>query len=153
MIPAVTNGGNTVKVRLAFVADDWRIDAIGASSSWRRPSVHRIPPARVEMADSVQNTSARATLLEPDERYLITSPGQSFRVVFDAGAATSGHRTYLLASQGYYTEWVRGSWIKEATGVPFKPSSASLLKAIQSWRSKQPEMEKQFYSSRIATAR
>ena len=153
MIPAVTNGGNTVKVRLAFVADDWRIDAIAASSSWRRPSVRRIAPARVEMADSVQNTPARATLLEPDERYLITSPGQSFRVVFDAGATSTRHRTYLLASQGYYTEWVRGSWIKQATGVPFKPSSASLLTAIQSWRSKQQEMEKQFYSSRIATAR
>jgi hypothetical protein len=59
----------------------------------------------------------------------------------------------MLASQGYYTEWVRGSWIKNATGVPFEPTSASLLKAIKSWRSRQDELEKQFYSSRIATAR
>ena len=153
MIPAVTNGGNVVRVRLAFVADDWRIDAIRASSSWRRPVVRRLAPTRVEMFDSTQNATARAALVEPDTRYLSTSPGQSFRLVFDREAGGSRHRTYMLASQGYYTEWVRGSWIRNATGVPFQPTSASLLKAIKSWRSRQDELEKQFYSSRVATAR
>ena len=57
----------------------------------------------------------------------------------------------MLASQGYYTEWVRGTWIKNASGKAFAPSDASLVDAIRDWRGKQPEMENQFYSTRIST--
>jgi hypothetical protein len=153
MVPAVTNGGTTVKVRLAFVADDWRIDAIRAGTAWRRPETRRIAPSRLVMMDSAQNEPARKTLLEPDDRYLITSPGNAFKIVFDVGPGTSSERTYMLATQGYYTEWVRGSWIKNAKGVPFSATNTSLLAAINGWRVKQHELEKQFYSSRIAAGR
>jgi len=152
MVPAIRNdGGSGIRVRLAFVADDWRIDAIRASTSYRRPVTRSIPAARVAMSNASQNDAALASLIEPDEGYLITSPGHSFRVEFDAGKQVSESRTFMLASQGYYTEWVRGSWIKSASGEPFVPSSAALLKAIRGWRAKQGDMERRFYSSRIAT--
>jgi hypothetical protein len=101
--------------------------------------------------DPTQNGPAVAALRGADESYLITSPGQSFSVEFDVGKAVPGTRTYMLASQGYYTEWVRGSWIKNASGKAFTPSDAMLVEAIRDWRGKQPEMENKFYSTRIAT--
>jgi len=150
MVPAVRSSGGNVRVRLSFVADDWRIDAIRTSTSWRRPATRVIPAARVAMGDPGQNKAALASVVDSDEGYLITSPGQSFRVEFEAGVQASPARTFMLASQGYYTEWVRGSWIKAASGEKFVPSNATLLKAMRQWRVKQEDMERHFYSSRIA---
>jgi hypothetical protein len=103
------------------------------------------------MADSAQNAPALVALREADEAYLITSPGQSFSVEFDVGKGAAGTRTYMLASQGYYSEWVRGSWIKNASGKAFAPSDAFLFEAIRDWRGKQAELENRFYATRIST--
>lgn len=151
IVPAIRNGGTTVRVRLAFVADDWRINSIRGTSTYRRPATRSLPAARLIMSDPLQNTLALAAVIDPDEGYLITSPGNSFRVEFEAGSQISEARTFMLASQGYYTEWVRGSWIKSASGERFVPSTATLLKAISGWRTRQDDMERQFFSSRIAT--
>ena len=152
VVPAIRSGGDSVRIRLSFTADNWRIDAIRTATVLRRPGGTRIVSAtRVKMTDPAQNSPALAALRDADESYLITSPGQSFSVEFDVGQAASGTRTYMLASQGYYTEWVRGTWIKNASGKAFAPSDASLVEAIRDWRSKQPDMENQFYSTRIST--
>ena len=150
LVPASRDTGDSVHVRLSFVADHWRIDAIRFATRWRRPETRRITLASVTMYDPAQNAAALASLRDADEGYLITTPGQSFTVDFDVGRVTSGTRSFMLASQGYYTEWVRGSWIKNASRTPFTPSDAALLEAIRSWRLKQHEMELQFYSTRIS---
>ena len=120
------------------------------AAKWRRPEMRRVPAARVDMYDPAQNADALRSVHDADEGYLITTPGQAFTVSFDVGNITTGARTFMLASQGYYTEWVRGSWIKQASGKPFAPSDAALAEAIKSWHAKQPQMERQFYSTRIS---
>jgi hypothetical protein len=150
VVPAIRSGGDSVRVRLSFIADNWRIDAIRTATALRRPRTKLVSAARVKMLDAAQNSPALASLREADEAYLITSPGQSFNAEFDVGKPAPGTRTYMLASQGYYTEWVRGSWIKNASGKRFAPSDAFLVEAIRDWRSKQSEMENQFYSTRIS---
>src|SRR5207248_1063419 len=85
--------------------------------------------AKVVMPDVKQNAGAAAAIREPDENYLITSPGQSFYVEFDVGKTPAGERTWFAVSQGYYTEWLRGAWIKSATGKPFTPSNDALVDA------------------------
>ncbi len=142
--------GDSVHIRLSFAADDWRIDAIRVASQWRRPETRRVPAGHVEMYDPAQNAGALRSVRDADEGYLITTPGQAFTINFDVGSITTGTRTFMLASQGYYTEWVRGSWIKEASGKPFTPSDASLAEAINTWRGKQHQLERQFYSTRIS---
>lgn len=149
VVPAIRSNTGTVNVRLSFVADDWRIDGISVSSEWRRPTFKFVAASRVSMPDPAQDTSALSAISEPDESYLITSPGQALSVQFDVGESTSS-RTWLLASQGYYIEWVRGSWIKSASGKPFTPTNETLVDAVRSWHSKQAEMERHFYSTRIA---
>ena len=150
LVPVSRRSGDSIHVRLSFVADDWRIDAIRAAAQWRRPNTRRVPVARVEMYDPAQDAGALRSLRDADEGYLITTPGQAFTINFDVGGVTTGTRTFMLASQGYYTEWVRGSWIKQASGKPFTPSDAALVGAINTWHAKQREMERQFYSTRIS---
>ncbi len=150
LVPARSDD-DSVRVRLSFVADDWRIDVVRVASGWRRPETHRVPTARVAMYDPSQNTAALSSIRDADDGYLITTPGQSFAVDFDAGDLASGARTFMLASQGYYTEWVRGSWIRNASGKTFTPSDEAITEAIRSWRSKQSEMERHFYSTRISS--
>ncbi|HET9004846.1 MAG TPA: hypothetical protein VFN39_12660, partial [Gemmatimonadaceae bacterium] len=74
-----------------------------------------------------------------------------FTVSFDVGRNdATPTRTFLLVSQGYYTEWVRGSWMTGKRDVTaFKPEDATLLHALHSWRAEKDSMEKQFYRSRI----
>jgi hypothetical protein len=107
--------------------------------------------SRIQTEDPKQVEGAARALGEPDEDYLITMPGQAFTAEFDVGSVeSSSKRTWFSVSQGYYTEWVRGSWIKNATGKPFTPSNESLLAAVRGWQSKQNSMETQFYNHRIS---
>jgi hypothetical protein len=149
VVPA--RGQDSVHVRLAFVADEWRVDRVSVASSVRRAESRVIGLARTETGDSTVSRDALRSLRGADERYLQTTPGQKFTMLFDVGPApATGTRTFLLASQGYYTEWVRGSWIKAATdSVPFKPSAGALVKAIRRWDSSRDSIETRFYGSRI----
>ena len=151
VVPVIRDGGDSVRVRLSFVADNWRIDEIGVAGSWRRPSARTVPLSRVHTADPKQVGGATRALSEPDEDYLITTPGQAFTAEFDVGSGIgSSSRTWFAVSQGYYTEWVRGSWIKNATRKPFAPTNESLLEAMRGWQAKQGNMETHFYNQRIS---
>lgn len=149
LVPAIRSNDGKVHVRLSFVADDWRIDRISVAGKWRRPAARNIAVARVTMPDPSQTAKTLTALAQPDEAYLITSPGQSFSAEFDVGRGNDSERTWLVAAQGYYSEWVRGDWIKTASGKPFTPTNEVLLDAIRGWRSKQSSMEASFYTQRI----
>jgi hypothetical protein len=143
--------GDNVHVRISFVADQWRIDQIQVAKSYRRPAFRTVPASEVVTRDPSQSDSALRDLREADEHYVVTSPGQSFVVRFDVGKGDGRARTFLLASQGYYTEWVRGGWIKSASGQPFRTTDQSLVAALNSWRSERSTLERAFFSTRIAT--
>lgn len=143
--------GDSMHVRLSFLADDWRIDQIRIATRYRRPTTRSILATEVVTRDPSQSGSALRDLRAADEGYVVTSPGQSFTIRFDVGKEpTAGTRTFLLASQGYYNEWVRGSWIKAASGMKFKPTDDALLDAIRRWRTQQSTLEREFYSTRVA---
>jgi hypothetical protein len=143
--------GDSLRVRLSFVTDGWRIDHVALATRVRRPAVRTIPATRVTNAEGNEEPMALHHLQVPDERYLQTTPGQRFTVHFETGDpdAREAH-TYLLASQGYYTEWIRPSWIRAAPSpAPFRPSDDMLLTAIERWRSQRESFEEQFYNTRI----
>ena len=76
------------------------------------------------------------------------------RVSMDSIAGIESYRRELnrgkTALQGYYTEWVRPSWIRDAgRGVAFEPSDASLVEAMHRWRAVRPEFERAFFETRI----
>jgi hypothetical protein len=149
--PHEARRGGYLPVRLVFTADEWRIDRLAVAASFRRPSTRTIPVTQVTRDDGTADAKALASVREPDRDYLVTSPGQRFHIAFNVGAVgPDSSRTFMLASQGYYTEWVRGSWIKSATTQnPFQPSDSALFEAVQRWRAKRVPFERQFYTSRL----
>jgi hypothetical protein len=145
--------GDSAHIRLSFVADDWRIDRIAIASSFRRPLTRTVALSGVVGSDGLPNPAALRSLQSPDDKYLVTNPGQQFSVRFTPGTISADStRTFLLVSQGYYTEWVRGAWLKRsAKSKPFVPSASALASALAGWRTQQRTLEQQFYSSRIPT--
>ena len=144
--------GDSVRLRLAFVADNWRIDRVALAGAVRRAPAREWDLARVIGADGTDDTNALASLRIADRRYLQTSPGQRFGAVFQPGAAPAGDsaRTFFLVSQGYYIEWIRRAWL--AAGVdstPFVPSDAELVAALKRWRTDQPDLERRFAATRV----
>jgi predicted RNA-binding protein with TRAM domain len=146
-----SNVGDNVHVRISFVADQWRIDQIQVAASYRRPAFRAVPTTAIVTRDASNNESALRDLRKADDHYLVTSPAQSFTVRYDVGKSDGTPRTFLLASQGYYTEWVRGSWIKSASGQRFRTNEQSIVAALDRWRAERSTLEHQFYSTRIAT--
>ncbi len=145
--------GDSLRVRLSFVADNWRIDRVAIAANARRPASRRIALAEAVGSDSAPDTAALASLRAADERYLQTSPGQRFTAAFDVGPPpppAGPARTFFLAAQGYYVEWIRRRWVesgREATA--FRPSDAALLDAMKRWRSEQASFEGRFEATRI----
>jgi hypothetical protein len=132
VVPATR--GDTLRVRLSFVADHWRIRDIGVRARVRRPEVRELAPAVVLDANERPDSAALRNLSDADTRYLSTTPGQRFTVRFDVGKGHGAPRTYLLAAQGYYTEWIPASWLRtESTTMAFTPGDTSLVLEMHRW--------------------
>lgn len=148
-----TLGQDTVRIRLRFPADNWRIDRIGVAGRFRRlhggPMIH--PVSIVRDAQERVDTNARSTISAADHRYLEVSSGQRFTVEFQTGVTGSDTaRTFFLASQGYYTEWVRSGWLRSPREHrTFTPTDAALAEAIQRWRATQDTLEARFMATRV----
>ncbi len=147
----VPDGETTLRVRLSFVVDHWRIDRLAVSTSVRPVEAREIPLSSVRGANNNAEREALSNMGAPDDRYLQTNPGQRFFADFRTGPAPAGGvRTFLLSSQGYYTEWIRGSWIQNASvSAPFAPSDEAVLTALRKWGSEREGFEKRFYSMRV----
>lgn len=143
--------GDSLRVRLSFVMDEWRIDRASLALAARRGDPRPVPISQVKDADGTDIPDALHRLAEPDEQYVETGPGHYFTAHFDAGPKpAAGTRTFLLSSLGYYTEWVRPDWIRGAPDrAPFRPTDATLLAALERWQAVKPQFESRFYETRI----
>jgi hypothetical protein len=149
-VPLPVENSAELRVRLRFPADNWRIDRVALAKSARRPQVRTLGPARVTAATGAPETEAADALAAPDGRYLETGPTHAFFATWDVGAEPQGARTFLLASQGYYIEWVRQGWITAARDTTlFRPGDASLLRALNRWRQVQDTLEQRFFATRV----
>jgi hypothetical protein len=150
-IPLPRAGGSELRVRLRFPADNWRIDRAALASQVRRPAIRTLPLDRVTSARGDAEPNAYAALRSPDGQYLETRPGQAFIASWDVGHGSADvERTFLLASQGYYVEWVRQGWITAARDTtPYRPSDASLVRALRRWREVQVPLERRFFATRV----
>ncbi len=140
-----------MRVRLSFVVDNWHIDWVGISPDVHRPDVRTVQLAQVEVPVMGPLGGGLKNLASPDQSYVVTRPGEALHVRFNVGAAPEDRtRTFLLAAQGYYIEWMRHDWLKETSPKPFKPSDESLIRAIRLWEAKRDSFQELFESTRIA---
>ena len=150
-VPVPVPPGDSLHVRLSFVADAWRIDHVAVAADVRRAPIRRLPLDRVLGADREADPEMLQKLGRPDEDYLITGPGHRFWVQFETDPPPTGReRTYFVAAQGYYTEWVRGDWVRETERPePFEASAETLLQALHRWKEVKPEFEARFETTKI----
>lgn len=151
LIVPVPRSEDALRIRLSFVADQWRIDQVRIAASARRPSVAVVPLGDVLDRHGTPLPDARAAAASPDDRYLETRPGDVVQAVFEPGPSDRP-RTFLLAAQGYYTEWLRPAWIRDGREADrFVASDAVLLRALDRWRAVKDDLEARFYESRVPT--
>jgi hypothetical protein len=149
IVPA--SGEDSVRIRLSFLADEWRIDRIAVTGDVRRGAARRVPPLRVTDGSGTARPDVLEYLADADGRRLETRPGQRYAVEFAVGRDTA-RRTYLLGAQGYYIEWVRGSWLRTpADTTAFAPSAATVRALLRSWRASKDSLEQHFFERRVPT--
>ena len=144
-VPAASD--RVTKVRLSFLADAWRIDHVALAANSRTPELRRVPVAEVVGPDGSLEPEARAALALPDDEYLETRPTHRMTVRFPVGPEPG---SYLLAAQGYYTEWIRPEWIRENPSPNrFHPDRATIRALLTRWLEEKVELEQKFFSSAI----
>jgi hypothetical protein len=139
-----------LRVRLSFVADNWRVDRVAAATGVRELEPRVVALSNVMNPDDTALDSAVPYLKKADDAYLITKPGDRLMLHFDVGAAAdNSEHTYFLAATGYYMEWMRRDWLVNTTAPAFEPSDDALLAALSLWESRREEFRAQFESTRI----
>lgn len=147
VIPAGT--GDSVNVRLSFLPDEWRIDQIAFAADVRRAPPRLLEPAAVTTSAGISQPDARAALASADEQRLSTSPGDRMFVRYDVGR-DSTPRTFLVAARGYYSEWLRGSWMKGPKDAhPFSPATTAVDDVLRTWIARKDAMESDFFRTRV----
>lgn len=144
-------GASRVTLRLSYVADQWRIDRAALAASVRTPALRTVPVADVRDAAGATDAALVERLAAPDRRYAMTVPGTRFFARFDVGRPAAGEViTTMVAAQGYYTEWIRGDWVRTARApAPFVPGDAALDLALDRWRATRDDMERRFEATKI----
>jgi hypothetical protein len=143
--------GDSLRLRLTFLADDWRIERVQLALDARRAVARALEPVALLDGDGRADTAALASVRAADERYLVTSPGQRFEVRFAAGPAPADSaRTALVVSEGYYMEWLRASWLKGVhRPVTFQPSDTVLVEVLHRWLGERADFERRFAATRL----
>lgn len=139
------------RVRLSFPSDSWFIDRIAVAFGVSPAPVRRIPVARAVRADGAVDPEVPDLLAAPDEEYLVTRAGERMWLEFEVHPQADGTpRTFLLATQGYYVEWIRGSWLARDEGrEAFRPSDGAVIEAMRRWERVMDDFERDFHASRI----
>lgn len=165
VLPRAAPNASRVRVRLRFVADNWRIDHAAVAATVARPAPVSVALSRVVVPTPARgggptvDSAALGALAAADGRYLETQPGQRMVLEFATPATPAADlssespmttTTYLLAWQGWYREWIRGSWLAEPTRTTaFVPGDSAVATALARWRTRQDELERAFYASRV----
>jgi len=148
-LPNARPDNGRLKIRLSFVTDNWRFDQVALSPASQPGKTRVIPVDRAE-TDAGDRVEIPAYLRESDKEYLVTRPGDRVHVHFETGNPDpAGERTFFLASDGYYIEWMRAEWLTGGSGERFRPGTASLLKAINQYAAKRDDYREKFEATRI----
>lgn len=150
-VPLPVLEADSVRVRVVYLADAWRVDAAAFALGMRRPATRALDVASVTGADGAIDEDAARALRSVDGRRLVTTPTDRYWMRFEAGAH-DGARTFLLDARGYYTEWIRPEWLAASTqhrAVAFTPDDDVLPPLVRRWADVRDEFEQRFFETRI----
>jgi len=143
-------GHGPIRVRLRLARGNWRLDHVALARLAGESAPRALELGRVER-DGRPDARALGALRD-DERYLVTLPGDEYRLVFDVPAEL-GDPELFLESQGYYYEWQRAEWLAEEDPamvalVLARPDEA-LRRLAGPFKAREGRMEQAFWQSRF----
>lgn len=150
VIPMSSRPAGPIRLRLRMAKGAWRVNWVGVAALDDPVAPEVLDPLLVER-DSKPDSAALALLLHPD-RYLVTNPGDTYRIVYELPEWWDRAELFL-ESRGYYYEWMRGEWLKEedlamAALVLGDPHGA-LRRMAPQFKQAEPRMERLFWQSRF----
>lgn len=143
--------GEEFRVRLSFLADEWRIDFAGLATEASFAEPNTASFVHVAPIDGVHDPAMAARIAQPDEDYLVTHPSVALSLESaPLGAYAENERTFFLSSQGYYTEWIQRDWIQSANPPEeFRPSGKTIVRLMERWLEEKDEFQTRFFETRI----
>ena len=143
--------GDELRVRLSFLADEWRIDFAGLAEEVQFVDPTEASFVHVAPIDEAPDPDLADRIAQPDEDYLVTIPSVALSLESaPLGAWSDDKRSFFLSSQGYYTEWIRPEWIRTADPPEkFQPSGETLVRLIGRWLEEKDEFQRSFFETRI----
>lgn len=142
-------------VRFQFVPDNFMIDMIAFDPSPNGNQsllVEEIGPSEVKDNSGVLRNDVMSLIENDDDRYLITNPGESYRFVYPVTKLPGSEVSIFVRSKGYYTEWIRGGWVRDLhQGYQFdlsEPRKTLHYLAVR-WLEEKKEIEAKFFDARI----
>ncbi len=140
---------DTLKVRLSFVIDNWRFDQVSLALESESSATRTVPVSNA-LTPVGDQLDIPGYLAKADKTYLITKPQDRVTLRFDVGdAANDQSRTFFLASEGYYIEWMRSEWLTQEHRQKFKPDDDALLEALSIYADKRDGLREQFEATKI----
>jgi len=143
--------GETAHFRLETIADNVHLDWVGAS--FQTAPCRPVPVGCREIEQSGEALPDLLPLFAAtDHRELVTGPGESYTLTFDAPPATGEKRTWFVKTHGWYSEWLRGHDLGREP-VALDLSDASVRRAGATWLRKKADMERRFYELKVPITR
>lgn len=147
--------GTTTRVRFTFFPDNIMIDRV----AWARETldartfaVRTVTPDLVEDFDGMSRPELVDSVARQDDSYLHVTPGDSYHFRYPLSDSDGKTTSVLLLSQGYYYEWLRGSWVQEEASQP--PLNIFNTTAIidllrERWLNHSRMLEEEFFRNRV----
>lgn len=151
VLPMPTSPSGPIHVRLRMARGAWRVNWVGLAGLGDPVSPVTLDPIVVERGGAA-DTAALRRLRDPD-RYLVTYPGDQYRITFALPDSLRDPELFL-ESRGYYYEWMRREWMAEedpamAALVLLDPDRA-LRRLAPDFKRVESRMERLFWESRYA---
>jgi hypothetical protein len=139
-----------LRVRLRMAKGHWRIDWVAVADLQPPASPRTIDLERVERASHADPEALSS--LRGERRRLITLPGDEYQLSFRLDGAPPSE--LFLESEGYYYEWLRGDWLREADPamvalIARRPVEA-LRRLAGPFKAREADADMVFWNSRFA---
>lgn len=152
-IPVQKNGD--VNLNLKFIPDNFMIDFIGFDTSNISNDIiseKLIQPAcMIDDHGDLRNDIVE-NLRSDDNKYHVTNPGDSYKITYNIPKDYSCDQTIMVRSKGYYTEWIRGSWIRNNNSdykFNLYDIRSTLSYLAHAWVENKDIIENEFFRTRI----
>jgi hypothetical protein len=145
---------NELVLRIEFFPDNIMIDYLAFDFNTDQNQVEAtvVSPSAVKDRTGELRPEILPLIQEDDSRYLVTEPRDVYRFTFDLPAAGKSEMSLFVRSKGYYTEWLRGSWISQplaAERFDLFRIDQTMIKLADMWVQERGTMESLFFRNRI----